>query len=178
MDVVALDLQGLKLIKPKVHRDVRGSFVEAYHARRYTDGGILETFVQDNHSISAPGTLRGLHLQTAPGQGKLVRVAMGAIFDVAVDVRRGSPTFGQWRGVELDGELHHQLMVPVGFAHGFCVLRGPAHVLYKVTAPFDPSCERSIAWNDPDIGIDWPLDQPVLSARDQRAPPLAALEPF
>ena len=173
MDVVALDLQGLKLVRPRVHRDGRGAFVEAYQSDRYADVGIGAAFVQDNHSISQAGTLRGLHFQARPGQGKLVRVAAGKIFDVAVDVRRGSPTFGRWQGVELDGHDHHQLWVPVGFAHGFCVLEGPAHVLYKTTSTFDPGEERAIAWNDRDLAIDWPLADPVLSDRDRAAPSFA-----
>jgi dTDP-4-dehydrorhamnose 3,5-epimerase len=175
VDVVSLELLGLKLIKPSVHRDARGFFLEAYRASAYADHGIDVSFIQDNHSLSQQGTLRGMHWQKKPGQAKLVRVAAGKIFDVAVDVRAGSPTFGRWVGVTLDAVSHHQLFVPVGFLHGFCVLEGPAEVLYKVSSPYDAAQESSVAWNDPDIGIGWPVDRPMLSARDAAAPSLAQL---
>lgn len=158
-----------------MHRDARGFFLEAYRASAYADHGIDVSFIQDNHSLSQQGTLRGMHWQKDPGQAKLVRVVAGKIFDVAVDVRAGSDTFGRWVGVTLDAVSHHQLFVPVGFLHGFCVLEGPAEVLYKVSSPYDAAQESSVAWNDPEIGIDWPVDRPVLSARDAAAPSLAQL---
>ena len=175
MDVVSLELLGLKLIKPNVHRDARGFFLEAYRASAYADHGIDVNFIQDNHSSSQKGTLRGMHWQRYPGQAKLVRVTAGKIFDVAVDVRSGSPTFGRWAGVTLDAVSHHQLFVPVGYLHGFCVLEGPADVLYKVSTPYDAAQECSVAWNDPDIGIRWPVARPILSGRDAAASSLAQL---
>ncbi|HLV67370.1 MAG TPA: dTDP-4-dehydrorhamnose 3,5-epimerase [Polyangiaceae bacterium] len=167
MEVVDLDLSGLKLIKPRVFRDSRGFFLETYQASRYGAAGIPETFVQDNHSRSVRGTLRGLHYQSHPGQAKLVRVVSGRIFDVTLDIRPESPTFGRWHGLYLDAEAHHQLYIPVGFAHGFCVTSEVADVLYKVSTPYDARTECTIAWNDPEIGVDWPVQEPVLSARDQ-----------
>ncbi len=173
MEVIALRLPGLKLVKPKVHRDSRGFFVETFSAERYAEHGIDRPFVQDNHSLSHAKTLRGLHFQSEPGQAKLVRVAVGRIFDVAVDIRPNSPTFGQWDGVYLDAEAHHQLFVPVGFAHGFCVVSEQAHVLYKVTSPYVAAYERSLRWDDPDFGIAWPVHEPHISPRDACAPTFA-----
>jgi dTDP-4-dehydrorhamnose 3,5-epimerase len=168
------DLAEVILVEPDVHRDSRGFFLETYHAGRYRDGGITLPFVQDNHSRSARGTLRGLHLQCQRHpQGKLVRVLAGEIFDVAVDVRRGSPTFGRWVGASLSGDNFRQLYVPPGFAHGFCVTGEMADVEYKCTDLYDRDDELTIAWNDPSIGIDWPVKQPTLSARDASAPRLA-----
>ncbi len=164
------------VIEPEVHRDERGFFLESYHRDKYRDGGISVDFVQDNHSRSARGTLRGLHAQLAPlAQSKLVRVVAGEIFDVAVDVRRGSPRFGRWVGVELNDRNFHQLYVPAGFAHGFCVLSEAAEVEYKCSAPYAPEHEIAIAWNDAGIGIEWPVEQPQLSKRDREAPPLEAV---
>jgi dTDP-4-dehydrorhamnose 3,5-epimerase len=168
-------LEGLVLVAPSVHGDDRGFFVETYSRDDYRAAGIGGEFVQDNHSRSAHGTLRGLHYQRRPGQGKLVRVARGRIWDVAVDIRRSSATFGQWEAQELDDESHRQLFVPVGFAHGFCVLSDVADVTYKVTAPYDAAEERGIAWDDPDIGIEWPVAEPILSDRDRSNPRLAEL---
>jgi len=167
LDVVELPLAGLKLVKPRVFRDARGFFLESYHAPRYRAAGIDVTFVQDNHSRSKLGTLRGLHYQSRPGQAKLVRVTSGEIWDVAVDIRPGSPTFGRWHAVTLDAESQAQLYVPVGFAHGFCVTSDVAEVQYKVSNPYDPTTELTIAWDDPDLGVAWPVRDPVLSARDQ-----------
>ena len=155
-----------------MHRDARGFFLETYNARRYAAGGITGPFVQDNHSRSARGTLRGLHAQVQRPQGKLVRVVEGEIYDVALDIRRGSPAFGRWVGMRISGEDFRQLWIPPGFAHGFCVLSEVAHVEYKCTELYDASDEVSIAWNDPDIGIDWPVTDPVVSAKDARAPRL------
>jgi dTDP-4-dehydrorhamnose 3,5-epimerase len=160
------------LIDPDVHRDSRGFFLETYHTAKYRAAGIHEPFVQDNHSRSTAGTLRGLHLQTREPQGKLVRVIAGEIFDVAVDVRRGSPSFGRWVGVTLSAEAFQQCYIPPGFAHGFCVLSSVAEVEYKCTALYDPASEIGIAWNDPELKIEWPVSQPHLSDRDARFGPL------
>ncbi|MEM8962927.1 MAG: dTDP-4-dehydrorhamnose 3,5-epimerase [Acidobacteriota bacterium] len=159
---------------PTVYGDHRGFFLETWHAERYAENGIALPFVQDNHSKSSPGILRGLHAQLARPQGKLVRCLEGAIFDVAADVRRGSPTFGQWVGRTLSAENHHQLWVPPGFVHGFCVLGdAPAQVAYKCTDLYDQADEYGVRWDDPDLGIEWPIDDPTLSAKDAAAPLLA-----
>lgn len=168
MEVVALPLDGLLLVKPKVFRDERGFFVETFRASALPGA---PAFVQDNHSRSTRGTLRGLHFQTAPGQAKLVRCARGRIFDVAVDIRKGSPTFGQWHAEYLDDETHHQLYVPVGFAHGFCVVSDVADVAYKCSNYYDGATESGFAWNS--VGVAWPVMDYVLSARDQQARPFA-----
>jgi dTDP-4-dehydrorhamnose 3,5-epimerase len=175
MEVIDLKLPGLKLLKPRVFADSRGFFLESYREERYRAAGIDCGFVQDNHSRSAKGTLRGLHYQSQPGQAKLIRVGLGKIFDVAVDIRPGSPTFGQWQGVYLDSDEHHQLFVPVGFAHGFCVVSDSADVLYKASNNYDPTTECTLAWNDPDVAVAWPCSEPILSARDQVAESFAAL---
>jgi dTDP-4-dehydrorhamnose 3,5-epimerase len=174
LETIALELSGLLLIRPKVFRDERGWFLETFEEARYREIGVSERFVQDNHSRSTKGTLRGLHYQGIPGQAKLVRASVGRILDVAVDIRPDSPTFGKWVGVELSAENHEQLFVPIGFAHGFCVLSDVAEVQYKVSAPYDAKEERTIAWNDPDIGVLWPVESPVLSARDCAGESLAA----
>lgn len=166
-------LDGLVLLAPAVHADERGFFVETYSREAYRDAGVAVDFVQDNHSRSGRGTLRGLHYQRRPGQAKLVRAARGRIWDVAVDIRPASPTFGQWEAFELDDESHRQLFVPVGFAHGFCVLSDVADVAYKVSAPYDGAEERGIAWDDPHVGVRWPIDHPILSDRDRSNPRLA-----
>ncbi len=175
MKVEPTPLAGLLLVKPTVHRDERGFLVETYRDAAYRDAGIDVAFVQDNHSRSLRGTLRGMHFQTSPGQAKLVRAASGVIFDVAVDIRPGSPTYGQWHGVMLDAEDHHQLFVPVGFAHGFCVVSDIADVTYKVSSGYDAATESGFHYADPDVGIRWPVDDPRISARDARAPRLAEL---
>jgi dTDP-4-dehydrorhamnose 3,5-epimerase len=167
MEVEKLKLDGLLLIKPRVFPDARGFFLESFQEERYRNAGIATTFVQDNHSRSNKGILRGLHYQSSPGQAKLMRVGRGRIFDVAVDIRPDSPTFGQWEGVILDDESHHQLLVPVGFAHGFCVLSEVADVHYKVSSPYNPDTECGLAWDDADIGVDWPLDDVQVSDRDK-----------
>ena len=174
MRVVATDLPGVLLIEPDVHRDARGFFLETYHADKYRAAGIAGPFVQDNHSRSVRGTLRGLHLQRTSLQGKLVRVIEGEIYDVAVDVRRGSPTFGRWVGETLSADNFRQWYIPPGFAHGFCVLSDVAEVEYKCTALYDAPDELGIAWNDPELKIDWPIADPLLSDRDRRHPSLAA----
>lgn len=176
MRFVETELPGVVLIEPDVHRDERGFFLETYHQKKYADGGVDAVFVQDNHSRSARGTLRGLHAQGRHPQGKLVRAIEGAIFDVAVDVRRGSATFARWVGIELSAESFRQLWVPPGFAHGFCVLTEAAQVEYKCTELYRPEDELAIAWDDPEIGIAWPVTEPVLSPRDAAAPRLAEVE--
>lgn len=175
MNVIRARIPDLLILEPNVHRDARGFFAETYHAQRYREAGLDVTFVQDNHSRSARGTLRGLHWQIEQPQGKLVRVVAGEIFDVAVDVRRGSPTFGQWVGVPLTADSFRQLYVPPGFAHGFCVVSETADVEYKCTDFYSPAAERGLIWNDPDVKIEWPIAEPILSARDQQHPTLAAL---
>jgi len=169
MDVKQLKFSGVLLISPRVFKDNRGFFVETYQDARYREAGVDCGFVQDNHSRSSVRTLRGLHYQSTPGQAKLIRVAEGRIFDVVVDIRPESPTFGQWEGVYLDGEEHQQLFVPVGFAHGFCVVSEMADVVYKVSAPYNGATECGIAYNDPTVGVEWPVKDPILSARDQKA---------
>lgn len=166
------------VVEPAVFRDDRGFFLEVYHQRKFQEGGLPGTFVQDNHSHSIRGTLRGLHAQVRKPQGKLVRAAVGEIFDVAVDIRPGSPTFGRWVGEVLSGENFRQLWVPPGFAHGFCVLSETAHVQYKCTELYDREDEIAILWNDPEIAIAWPvkdLGKPLLSPKDLAAPPLRTL---
>jgi dTDP-4-dehydrorhamnose 3,5-epimerase len=171
--VVPTSIPEVLIVEPAVHIDSRGFFLETYHADRYREHGIDGPFVQDNHSKSSGGTLRGLHLQLRRPQGKLVRVIDGEIFDVGVDVRPGSPTFGRWVGATLSADNFKQLYVPPGFAHGFCVLSSTAEVEYKCTTVYDRSDEIGIAWNDPALAIKWPIDQPTLSVRDQQLPQLA-----
>lgn len=170
MEIVDLRLKGLKLIKPKIFKDSRGFFLESYNQTLYQRNGITPIFVQDNHSFSQKDTIRGMHFQSKPGQAKLLRVSHGEIFDVAVDIRPDSPTFGQWEGVILNDQNHYQLFVPIGFAHGFCVLSPDAHVMYKVSSPYDATTEMGFRWNDPIINITWPTINPVVSDRDQKAP--------
>lgn len=153
--------------------DDRGFFLETYNSARFKDAGLPEHFVQDNHSRSKKGVLRGLHYQEPNPQGKLVRCTRGAIFDVAVDIRVGSPTFAKWFGVELTGENQRMLWVPAGYAHGFCALLDGTDVLYKCTSLYHPPSEHSIIWNDPQIGIEWPVSSPIVSAKDGEAPTLA-----
>lgn len=166
MEVVDLPLAGLKLVRPRVFPDERGFFLEPYNEPRYVAAGIGARFVQDNHSRSVGGTLRGLHYQRHPGQAKLVRVSLGRILDVAVDIRPSSSTFGRWHAVELDATAHVQLFVPIGFAHGFYVLSEVAEVQYKVTSVYDPKEEHTLAWDDPEIAVAWPDPSPKLSPRD------------
>ncbi len=175
MNVIPTTLPGVCIIEPRVFRDARGFFVETYHARRYQEAGVAATFVQDNHSRSIRGTLRGLHWQAERPQGKLVRVLVGEVYDVAVDIRPDSPTFGKWVGFTLSAENFRQAWIPPGFAHGFCVTSEVAEVEYKCTDFYDPPSERGLIWNDPDVGIEWPIAEPILSARDQAHPTLSAL---
>ena len=175
MRFTPLALPEVILVEPDVHRDPRGFFVETYHLEKYRAGGITGPFVQDNHSRSVQGTLRGLHAQRRRPQGKLVRAVDGEMFDVAVDIRRGSPTFGRWVGVRLSGENFRQLYVPPGFAHGFCVLSEVVNVEYKCTDFYDAADEIGLAWNDPDVGIEWPIRDPIISDKDRRLPALKNL---
>ena len=180
MKATRLAIPDVVLIEPKVFGDARGFFFESFNQKAFNDAtGTNHQFVQDNHSRSSRGVLRGLHYQIQQAQGKLVRVARGAVFDVAVDIRRSSPTFGQWVGAQLSEDNQHQLWVPPGFAHGFVVLSESADFLYKTTDYYAPQHERSIAWNDPSIAIAWPAlaqgQQPLLSAKDSAAPLLASL---
>jgi len=168
-------LDGVALIAPTVHGDERGFFVETFSRDAWRELGVEPEFVQHNHSRSAKGTLRGIHFQTEPGQAKLLRCPRGAILDVAVDLRRDSPTYGQWEAHVLDDEKHHQLFVPVGFGHGFAVLSDVADVTYLVSSLYDPLTEAGIAWDDPDVGVDWQVEDPLLSERDKSAPTLAEI---
>jgi dTDP-4-dehydrorhamnose 3,5-epimerase len=168
-----LQIPDVILVEARHFPDDRGFFLETYKRSEFAANGIPERFVQDNFSRSAHGVLRGMHYQIHPAaQGKLVRVARGEVFDVAVDIRKGSPTFGQWVGVHLSEERFQMAYVPVGFAHGFCVLSEYADLYYKVTAEYAGAQERGIMWNDPDVGIEWPIAEPVLSTRDAQLPPL------
>ena len=170
MNIVETDVPGVLIVEPAVHGDERGWFLETWQANRYAEGGIKGDFVQDNMARSRHGILRGLHLQHPHAQGKLVQVVMGEVFDVAVDVRRGSPHFGKWVGVLLSGESHRQLWVPPGFAHGYLVTSNEAVFSYKCTDYYHPETDLSIRWDDPDIGIDWPIvGPPVLSEKDATA---------
>jgi len=176
MKVIETTLPGVLVLEPKVFGDERGFFMETWSLQRYREVGIQRDFVQDNVSSSTKGTLRGLHFQHPKGQGKLVQVYSGAVFDVAADIRQGSPTFGQWYGIELNEEKRNQMYVPPGFAHGFYVLSETALFSYKCTDVYSPSTEGSIAWNDPAIGINWPLDgEPILSDKDAKCPPLSQI---
>jgi len=166
-------LDGLVLIEPEVHGDERGFLVETFHDELWRELGVEMRVAQENHSRSSKNSLRGIHFQTSPGQSKLVRCMRGRIWDVAVDLRRDSDSYGQWEGHELDDEKHHQFLVPVGFAHGFCVINDTADVAYKLSSLYDPETEAGIAWDDPDVAVEWPIANPVLSERDKTAPRLS-----
>ncbi|QBE64491.1 dTDP-4-dehydrorhamnose 3,5-epimerase [Pseudoduganella lutea] len=180
MKVITTPIEGLLIIEPTVFGDERGFFYESFNAQRFAElTGVQLPFVQDNHSRSARGVLRGMHYQIRQAQGKLVRVTAGSVFDVAVDLRRRSPTFGQWHGLELSAENKRQFWIPPGFAHGFAVTSEFAEFLYKTTDYYAPEHERSIAWNDPAVGIEWPVEgMPLLSAKDRNGVPLADAEVF
>jgi dTDP-4-dehydrorhamnose 3,5-epimerase len=176
MQQLSTKLEGPLLLAPLVHGDERGFFLESYRRNVLEELGVGEPLVQDNQSRSRRGVVRGMHFQA--GQAKLVRCARGAIFDVIVDIRRGSPRFGQWEGFRLDDVEHHQLYIPDGFAHGFCVLSEIADVTYKISSYYDPKLEGGFAFDDPEVGIEWPADlELIASDRDRCAPPLAELEP-
>jgi dTDP-4-dehydrorhamnose 3,5-epimerase len=177
MKILETALPGVVIIEPKVWGDDRGFFMETYHQQKFFDAtGIQASFVQDNQSGSLRGVLRGLHFQEPNGQGKLVRAGSGIIWDVAADVRRGSPTFGRWVAVELSAENKRQLWIPPGFAHGFCVLSEWADLLYKCTTLYEAANDRGILWNDRDLAIEWPVDDPILSPKDLTLPPLREAE--
>jgi dTDP-4-dehydrorhamnose 3,5-epimerase len=173
LKITPTELPEVLLVEPDVHRDERGFFLETWHAEKYAVGGLSATFVQENHIRSRRGTLRGLHAQLHKPQGKLVRVSEGEIFDIAVDIRQGSPTFGKHVGVFLSAENFRQLWIPEGYAHGFCVISETAEFLYKCTDVYDPTGDIIVRWNDPAIGIDWPIEAPLLSDRDRDARLLA-----
>ncbi len=174
MKITETALPDVLLIEPDVFGDQRGFFMETWNRQRYFYAGLEKDFVQDNLSLSRQGILRGLHFQHPYPQGKLVQVLRGSVFDVVVDIRQGSPTFGQWVGVELSADNHRQLFVPEGFAHGFCVLSDEALFSYKCTDFYHPETEKSLFWNDPDIGIEWPVTDPILSGKDQNGKLLKA----
>ncbi|MGQ9897411.1 MAG: dTDP-4-dehydrorhamnose 3,5-epimerase [Acidobacteriota bacterium] len=175
MNFLPTELPGVILIEPKVFQDERGFFLETYHQSKFAQAGLDVTFVQDNHSCSVQGTLRGLHAQWRRPQGKLIRVIAGEILDVVVDIRLDSPTFGRWLSVHLSARNFRQLYVPPGFVHGFCVVSETAEVVYKCTALYDPGDEVGVVWNDPELGIDWGIQNPLLSEKDRRLPTLRAL---
>ena len=172
MKFIETPLPGVILIEPTIYADGRGFFMETYHAERFAAAGIADPFVQDNHSRSRRGVLRGLHYQEPQPQGKLVRCTAGALFDVAVDIRRGSAYFGKWFGREISAENRLMMWIPPGFAHGFCALTDEADLVYKCTSVYRPEWDRSLAWNDPEIAIEWPLRDPILSPKDAAAPRL------
>jgi len=178
MKVTSLTLEGAKLIEPVVHGDHRGFFMESYNEKLMHENGIMHKFIQDNHSLSAePGVLRGMHYQLNPkAQTKLIRVISGSIYDVILDIRKDSPTFGQWQGFILSDANKRQLLVPQGFAHGFCTLAANTQVIYKVDEYYSPEHDRGIAWDDPSLNIDWPVSSPVLSDKDTRHPLLKDAE--
>ena len=177
MNILSTSIEDVLIIEPEIFQDSRGFFTETYHQKRYQEYGIDGVFVQDNLSFSVRGTLRGLHYQSRYPQAKLVQAITGEIFDVAVDIRPDSPTFGKWTGVHLSNQNKRQLFIPEGFAHGFCVLSETAHFLYKCSAFYDPDDERGILWSDPDIRIDWPVKAPIVSDKDQRLPFFSDLLP-
>ena len=170
-------LAGMYLIEPRLFRDLRGHFLETWNEARYRDLGIAGPFVQDNASVSSRGVLRGMHYQSPRAQGKLVSVLEGEVFDVAVDLRAGSPTFGRWCGYSLSAENGHQLYIPPGLAHGFVTLSERALFLYKCTDYYTPSADRTLLWNDPDVGVEWPVSDPILSDKDGEGRRLADTEP-
>lgn len=171
MKFIETPIQGLWIIEPRIFRDERGFFMETYHREKFHEHGITETFVQQNHSHSKRGVLRGLHYQTTPfEQGKLVKVANGEVFDVAVDIRPNSPTFGEWFALKLSSENHRLLYIPPGFAHGFCALSDSVDFVYSCTKPYSPVHESGIIWNDPKISIQWPVNSPIVSGKDANLP--------
>ena len=175
MVIKTTSLDGVLIIEPDIFRDNRGFFLETFNQNRYAEYGIARTFVQDNLSFSVKGTLRGLHFQNQHPQAKLVQAITGEVFDVAVDIRPGSDTFGRWEGIHLSDQNKRQLFIPEGFAHGFCVLSDTAHFLYKCTDFYTPEDEGGIIWSDPDIAIDWPIKKPIVSDKDNQFPRLSEL---
>jgi dTDP-4-dehydrorhamnose 3,5-epimerase len=177
MNILTCDIAGLLIIEPKVFGDARGFFLESYNERRYREAGVNAAFVQDNVSFSRRGILRGLHFQNPNPQGKLLQVLQGEVFDVAVDVRRGSPTFGKWHGLVLSSENRRQFYIPAGFAHGFLVTSDTALFQYKCTELYSPKDEMAVRWDDPAIGIQWPMNDPLISERDSKALRLQDIPP-
>ncbi len=177
MEIKSNSIDGIIIIEPEIHRDNRGYFMETYHQKRYVKAGVNRIFVQDNISSSIQGTLRGLHFQIKHPQAKLVQVVSGEIFDVAVDLRPGSPTFGKWTGIHLSDQNRLQFFIPEGFAHGFCVLSDTAVFFYKCSEFYAPDDEGGIIWSDPEIGISWPFKTPIISEKDKQLSPLSLLEP-
>lgn len=177
MKVIPTDIESVLVIEPQVFEDDRGCFLETYHLSRFKSAGIDHTFVQDNFSVSAKNTLRGLHFQVSHPQAKLIQVISGEIFDVAVDIRHGSPTFGRWVGIHLKEHKKRQIFIPAGFAHGFCVLSDSAYVTYKCSDYYYPDDEGGILWSDPNIGIVWPLKSPIISHKDSQLPCIAQVPP-
>jgi dTDP-4-dehydrorhamnose 3,5-epimerase len=177
MEIIPTSINGLLVIQPRSFEDSRGFFLESFQARRYEEAGIIGPFVQDNHSRSVSGVLRGLHFQKKHPQGKLVYVVKGVVYDVSVDLRSGSPTFGRWYGTTLSDENHRQVYVPPGFAHGFCVRSASADFIYKCTDYYQPDDEGGLLWNDPDLAIEWSIDDPILAPRDMGFPTLKELGP-
>jgi dTDP-4-dehydrorhamnose 3,5-epimerase len=178
MQFLKTELAGIVVVEPKVFEDERGFFMETFHKPRFAEAGIDADFVQDNHSRSRLGVLRGLHYQISRPQGKLVRVIRGAVLDVAVDLRKSSPTFGRWFGCELSETNRRQVYIPAGFAHGLCVTTEIAEVIYKCTDIYVPQDERTLLWNDPALGINWPVQHPTISEKDKRGMPLSLAEVF
>jgi dTDP-4-dehydrorhamnose 3,5-epimerase len=176
MRVTRIDIPGVLLLEPTLLSDHRGSFMETYHEDRYRNAGISERFVQDNFSRSIRNTLRGLHFQEPQAQGKLVMALEGTVYDVVVDIRKGSPSFGKWYGIELSGDTLQQMYIPPGCAHGFCVTSATASFLYKCTAYYSPTYDHGILWNDQTLGIHWPISEPILSSKDQSLRTLAAMD--
>ena len=177
LKILKTSLPEVLIIQPDIFKDERGFFMETYHRKKYADKGLDQSFVQDNLSYSTPGTLRGLHYQCPNAQAKLVQALKGEIYDVAVDIRQGSPSFGQWAGAHLSDENKNQLFIPQGFAHGFCVISDTALVVYKCSSFYAPESEKGILWSDPGIGIDWPVKDPVLSPKDSQCPCLKDIPP-
>ena len=177
MKITKGSLNGVYHLEPRVYEDARGYFFESFHQIKFRNCGIDLNFVQDNQSFSTKGTLRGLHFQNPVAQGKLIRVLHGEIFDVAVDIRQGSPTFGRWESQVLSARNKRQMLVPIGFAHGFQVLSETAEILYKCSDFYSPSHDHGILWSDPELAIDWPLDNPVLSEKDRTQPKLSEIDP-
>ncbi len=177
MNIIKTSLEGVFIIEPAIFKDKRGFFMETYHDKKYRQNNIDRTFVQDNLSYSVQGTLRGLHFQIRHPQAKLVQVITGEIFDVVVDIRQGSPTFGKWTGVSLSDQNNRQLFVPEGFAHGFCVISKSTHFIYKCSDFYAPDDEGGILWSDPGIGIEWPVNNPIISDKDRKYPCLSECLP-
>ena len=177
MRIIATDIQDVQIIEPQIFEDDRGYFLETFHINRFKSSELTHAFVQDNLSFSVKNTLRGLHFQVTRPQAKLVQVITGEIFDVAVDIRPASPSFGRWMGVHLTEKNKRQVFIPAGFAHGFCVLSDGAHVTYKCSDYYDRDDEGGILWSDPAIGIDWPTSQPIVSAKDERLPMMSDIPP-